>query len=244
MDTELNEMMGQFLSRQDAHHAVQPRTYHASSVFSCYRRNYYKHKGIAATNPLPLALFENGRRTEDVFFEGLQLRYGMRNVNRGIGLSHAMNGMKVVGKTDEILVVNSKPDTLFEVKSTEEMRGEVFKPYPSHFGQTAFYATELAPRGLRRSIIVQIDQTSFKIRTYAMSEDEISYWSFEGWKFFETLDGFMTSDLLPPAVPFADYECESKNGTCPFLDRCRADGGWKKVEIGGDDVWIRNAEGR
>src|SRR3990167_197595 len=240
----LNQMLLEFAAREDSYHKVIPRVYHASSVFSCYRKNFYKQTGVAATNPMPLGVFERGRRVEDALHESVVHKFGARNVIRGVGISHGHDGWRRTGKTDTLISVEGNPHTLIEWKSTEELRSGPFTPFKSYLGQLGFYASHLWARGLKHAWIAQASSTNLAIRAKEMTEAESSYWDFEGEKFFADLDAIIQVNMLPPAKPFNDWECENKNCACQFLDRCRADGGWKKVEFGGDVEWIRSGDGR
>lgn len=241
-DLPTEEIIRRFVSQPSKWHEPQAGVYHASSVWYCLRRNYYKETGVPEERPLPHGLFEMGRRAEDVVFDALKAHYGERFVLNSVPVRWEADGFMVVGETDPVLidwVLFVK--RVYEVKSSEVRDKKKRNPTEDrHRHQASFYAGQLStPAG---DVMETMNQPEVHIvhpgrsdvlnfRETVLDPADVDTYYKETLAYFEQLHAALTAKELPPAEPKDKREC----GWCPHKAKCLKDGGW--TNAGGK--WVR-----
>lgn len=220
----VREIVRRHISRPDPWHKKEPNVYHASDVWYCFRKLYYKYVLQLEDSEPPHGTFEMGRRVEDVVFESLQAFHGPDNVRRGVVLEWNGLKFKIVGKTDPVLFgPGLKPRVLYEVKSVAQ-GGSDYISGEHHKRQASFYWLILQPE---RVIILhpsRKDVLDFGQRE--LTQDELKFYAKEATEFFVQLHEWVEKKELPPPAPRHNWECRY----CPFLAQCKIDGGPGKVQ--------------
>src|SRR3990167_1657456 len=221
----VREIVRSHISRQDDWHHKVPNVYHASDVWYCFRKLYYKYATDVEGAEPPHGVFEMGRRAEDVVFESLQAFYGKDLVRRGIVLEwHGLKKFKIVGKTDPVLFgPGLKPRVLYEVKSVAQ-GGSDYISGEHHKRQVSFYWSILRPE---RVIILHPSRKDvLDFGQHELSQDELKFYANQTAEFFTRFHEWIEKKELPPAAPRHSWECRY----CPFLAKCKEDGGPGKVQ--------------
>lgn len=238
----IEEIVRRFVSQESQWHKKEDHVYHASSVWQCFRKAFYEWKGIPEERPPPKGLFEMGRRVEAIVFDALKLHYGERFVINNIpvrleifnpcenraehlplanGYCAICGQFIIIGETDPVIMNwNMKYKTLLEIKSS--YKGKDAKPGPHQMRQAVFYAGVLGIDDVR--IVMPSRNDVLDISVHHLSASEIGPLFKDVQEYFTVLDRYLRNDKLPPAIPLQPNEC----GYCPFLQKCRTDGGWVK----------------
>lgn len=126
---------------------------------------------------------------------------------------------KIAWECDPVLhSEEGRPEVLYEFKSSGA--GANSKPGSHHLHQASIYAHVLDVSETR---IVQPSRDDILdcAETVVNKEELDRYWK-ESVHYFQFLKAALTSDNLPPAIPFRDWNCDY----CPFKSQCVKDGGW------------------
>jgi hypothetical protein len=226
-------------SRESEWHQDEPNVYHASRVWNCFRKAFYKKRGEEGED-VPLGLFAMGARAEDVLFEALRDHFGDAFVLTDVPVKEDVEtehgNIAIVGRTDPVVIgYNGEFLRLYEVKSSESWstgRDDAGSAKPTHTHQAAFYAAKLGIDDVHiprpgRSDVLEMPSPDFVIPS-----GDVPELYRETVEYFVRLHEYVARDELPDPEPRHEKECE----WCDVQSLCQAedDGaeGWVRVKAG------------
>lgn len=192
--------------------------YYPSESWSCLRKKVYSFFKYEQETPLPLGLFEMGRRTEDAFYEMLKSHFNEKKVGNDVHIEIKLEDYIISGDTDPVIYETTKRKnirTLFEVKSMANLSA-VKEPNIHHIKQTTCYMKAL---NLKLGMIVYINRSNLEdLKAFEVEFKE------EDWQsivtHFDMLHGFLKDKVLPTSTPLMNWECRY----CSYKNRCISDG--------------------
>lgn len=226
MQTErlpIAEVLRRHIMRQNEseakRHEKVPGEYHASQVWKCYRQAVYDWTGVTPTDEPPWGLFHMGKIVEEVGLTALREHYGPNFVHKVPVKYEDSRGWRLVGESDPVVFGwNNVPECVYEFKSSAA--GAKSTPGSHYKRQAAIYGALLKVEEVRiaqpsRNDILNVGET-------LLSEDVNKLFS-ESVDYFQTLHETLEKQILPPAMPFMDWQCDY----CSFKQQCVKDGGWQ-----------------
>jgi hypothetical protein len=183
---------------------------------------------------------------EDVIFEAAEGHYGKGFVKRGIEIEIELGeGAIVVGKSDIVIFTSDmRPFILTEIKSTKMVTDNT-QPSESHKMQVSIYWLKIHPEHV---VVLQGERADVtNMVETELSKEELERYSSMAMDYLKALHRAVVARKergeLPPALPmYPEWECETRSYKCPFLARCREDGGWeRKLSSKGIETWVRTS---
>lgn len=268
-DPGSEEIFRRHLDKKSEWHEPEKNVYHASKVWNCLRKNYYTLTGVKETKPKPFGIFAAGKMAEVNLEHSYAEHYGpnfvKNNVNVRILVDNPLGGAGkfwIVGETDPVIFGwNLTPIRILEGKSSRA--GAKSDLGAHHLRQASIYSYAIANRFKKGAEkFVRWDPKMkdvsklIPIRVVTPSRDDylnVADHDIEDPKiildavrsavhYFTELHIALKKKRLPKAVPKMNWECNY----CPFLDKCRKDGGWRQEEATrgrqkGRMIWVRTA---
>lgn len=144
--------------------------YHSSATGNCVRRNFLDW--IEDTRPGKSAWphFELGNNIEDIVEDALINKHDARHVKNSIPIEIQFDEFRIVGETDLVVLgKNLTLDTLYEIKSTGNLKYTKDEPKMQHLYQIHCYMHAL---GAETAKIVYVDKFRLDTVEHTVEYDE------------------------------------------------------------------------
>lgn len=205
LDTYLEDRFG---DRDDDFYNPKVGEYHASATGQCLRKIYMKY---TVPEKIPedksgWPHFLLGNTLEDIYFDALKNYYGQRRVKNDVKIEIDCDGFTIKGETDPVLfTANAEPDTVFEVKTTTNIKNNKNTPSKHHVYQLQVYLHALKASG--KIVYIQKNSLDTVVHNVAYDPEVFN----DGVRRISELHRCLKDGSEPLAEPFQDWQCKFCN---------------------------------
>lgn len=210
-------LQAEYEENQDEYFERRLGEYHASATGNCIRRNFLDFINDVRPDDDAWPHFEIGNRIEDVFEAALEQKHGWRYVKNSVPIELNFGNFSIVGETDPVVIRdNFDIDTLYEVKSTQNLGYTTEEPKRRHLYQAHCYMRALADGDVPDfdTKIVYINKSNLNTVTHDIDFDA------EVWDDIVDRTRTLHNALISGQIPDPHEDSDLQDYFCEHGEKC------------------------